>query len=128
MRFLMLIHDNPDRWEHPTFAQHDGIEQSELAAMRQQFDDLIAELVESGEYVSGYSLAAPALTRSVRVRGGNTTVSDGPHAAGTEQLAGYLVIDCESWERAEAIAARMPSTRFAPIEIRPVMVHSGSEM
>jgi len=128
MRFLMLIHDTSDRWEHPTFTQHDGVERSELAAIHQQFDDLIAELVETGEYVSGYPLAEPALTRSVRVRGGDTLVSDGPDAGAVEQLAAYLVIDCESWERAEAIAGQLPSSRFAPIEIRPVIVHSGSEM
>lgn len=127
MRFLMLIYDNPSRWEHPTFAHHDGTEPAEIAVLQQQFDQLLAELTESGEYVSGYPLADPALTRYVRVRGDQVLVSDGPHAESKEQLAGYFVVDCENWQRAEDIAARFPSTRFGPIEIRPVMVSSGNE-
>lgn len=68
------------------------------------------------------------MTRSVRVRDGRTLVSDGPPAEANEQLAGYFMVDCETWERVEEIAGRFPSARFGAVEIRPVMVHSGSEM
>jgi len=128
MRYLMLIHENPSGWQHPTFAHRDETEPTEIATMQREFDAVLAELVESGEFVSGYPLADPALTRSVRVRDGRTLVSDGPRADAKEQLAGYFVVDCESWERVEEIAVRFPSARFGAVEIRPVMVHSGSEM
>jgi len=34
---------------------------------------------------------------------------------------GYLVVDCESIERATEIAVRWPSARFCPLEVRPIM-------
>lgn len=128
MRFLMLIHDNPSRWEHPTFAHHDGTDPEQVKVWQAEFDALLAEISDSGEYVSGVPLADPKYAKSVVVRDGRTIVSDGPHAETKEQLAGYFIVDVESAERAEEIARRFPSTRFGPIEIRPVMVASGTEM
>ncbi|AKU15255.1 YciI family protein [Luteipulveratus mongoliensis] len=128
MRFLMLIHDNPSRWEHPTFAHHDGSDPAEVEQWQRDFDALLTEVADSGELISGVPLADPARSRTVRVRDGQVIVSDGPHAEAKEHLAGYVVLDCESWERAEEIAARFPSTRFGPMVIRPVMTHSGTEM
>ncbi|MDE9366703.1 YciI family protein [Luteipulveratus sp. YIM 133132] len=127
MRFLMLIHDNPRRWAHPTFAQH-GSPPEDIARWQQELDDLLAELNDSGEYVSGLPLADPARSRTVRVVDEEMTVVDGPLAEAKEQLAGYMVLDCASWERAEEIAGRFPSSRFGPIELRPVMFASGAEM
>ena len=45
-----------------------------------------------------------------------------------EYLGGYLIVDCESLERAAEIAARWPSARFAPVEVRPLMDAAGAEM
>ena len=127
MRFLMLIHDNPRRWEHPTFAQH-GSSAEDIARWQGEMETLMTELEESGEYVSGLPLADPATTRTVRVVDEEMLVVDGPFAEAKEQLAGYLVLECASWDRAEQIAARFPSSRFGPIELRPIMTRSGSEM
>ncbi|KNX38521.1 YciI family protein [Luteipulveratus halotolerans] len=127
MRFLMLIHDNPRRWEHPTFAQH-GSDPADIARWQRELDTLLSELEESGEYVSGLPLADPARTRTVRVVDDEMLVVDGPYAETKEQLAGYLVLECASWERAEQIAGRFPSSRFGPIELRPIMTASGAEM
>lgn len=55
-------------------------------------------------------------------------VTDGPLAEAKEHFAGYLIVDCESLERAVAIAARWPSSRFAPLEVRPIMEIGGVEM
>jgi hypothetical protein len=38
------------------------------------------------------------------------------------------VFECESVERAVAIASRFPDVRFAGIEVRPIMDLSGMEM
>jgi hypothetical protein len=55
-------------------------------------------------------------------------VTDGPFAEAKEQLAGYLVVECESPERAVEIAARWPDARYAAMEVRPIMHTSGEEM
>jgi hypothetical protein len=36
-------------------------------------------------------------------------VTDGPYAETTEVLAGYWIVECESFDRATAIAARLAS-------------------
>jgi hypothetical protein len=38
-----------------------------------------------------------------------------------KHLAGYDLVDCESLERAEAIAARIPDARLVAVEVRRVM-------
>jgi hypothetical protein len=79
---------------------------------------LRVELAASGELAGGEWLAAVDLTRTVRVRGGATEVTGGPYAdadAG-EPLAGYLLVDCATPERAAEIAARVRGG--AGVEIR----------
>ena len=56
----------------------------------------------------------------VRVRGGETIVTDGPFTESREWIAGYDILDCENLDEAIAIAARHPMARFGRIEIRPV--------
>jgi hypothetical protein len=80
--------------------------------------ELRAELAASGELAGGDWLATVDLTRTVRVRGGATEVTGGPYAdadAG-EPLAGYLLVDCATPERAAEIAARVRGG--AGVEIR----------
>jgi hypothetical protein len=96
MRYVLLIYG-------------DG-EASSVAGLR-------AELAASGELVDGDWLAAPDQTRTVRVRDGVTEATGGPYVDPGAPLAGYLVVDCATPERAAGIAARVPGC--AGVEIRP---------
>jgi hypothetical protein len=91
-------------------------------------DALLQELRASGELVATDPLADPVQTKTVRVRDGSPVVTDGPLAEAKEHFGGYLIVDCESIERAVEIAARWPSSRFAPLEVRPIMDVGGVEM
>ena len=53
---------------------------------------------------------------------------EGPFAEAKEQLAGYIMVECESPERAVEIAARWPDARYFAMEVRPLMNTSGMEM
>lgn len=64
----------------------------------------------------------------MRVSGATPVITDGPLAETKEHFAGYLIVDCESLARAEEIAARWPSTPFAPIEAWPIMEIGGPDM
>jgi hypothetical protein len=68
------------------------------------------ELVESGEFVDARGLAAPVHTRRVQLRDGVPVVTDGPYAETQEVLAGYTIVECESFDRATEIAARLANT------------------
>ena len=89
----------------------------EVAAMGEFMEAFVAELAESGELVETRGLSAPVHTRRVRLRDGAPVVTDGPYAEAQEVLAGYWVVECESFDRATEIAARL-STCPAPEHVR----------
>jgi hypothetical protein len=55
----------------------------------------------------------------VRLRSGETLVSDGPFAETKEQVAGYTVLECADLDQAIEIAARHPTGRIGTFELRP---------
>ncbi|MBC9820402.1 YciI family protein [Terrabacter sp. MAHUQ-38] len=128
MKYLLMIWSNPQTWGHPIFlrtTEAAAMTDDERAGMLRDFEELLAEISESGELVTGQALADPITARSVRVRDGESVVTDGPFVESKEQLAGYFVVDCASPHRAEEIAGRFPDARFAVVEVRPLM--DGSE-
>ena len=62
---------------------------------------------------------------SVKVRDGDTLVTDGPFAETKETLGGFYLIEADSLDEAIEWAARIPSARQGTVEIRPV--HDNSE-
>jgi hypothetical protein len=60
---------------------------------------------------------------SVRVRDGETLVTDGPFAETKEQIGGLMEIEAEDLDAAIAIAARIPVVFKASVELRPVIEH-----
>ncbi|WP_206072150.1 YciI family protein [Antrihabitans stalactiti] len=77
----------------------------DFAAMGAFMTAFNASLEESGELVETRGLAAPVHTR--RVSGRAAVVTDGPYAETQEVLAGYWVVECESFDRATEIAAQL---------------------
>jgi hypothetical protein len=79
----------------------------DFAAMGAFMESFNRELAESGELVETRGLTAPVHTRRLRLQGGVPVVTDGPYAETQEVLAGYWIVDCESFDRATEIAARL---------------------
>ena len=77
---------------------------------------------KSGNLVAGDALQPTTTATTVRVRNGETLVTDGPFAETKEQLGGYYVIDAKDADEALAIAARIPGAQHGSIEVRPVVV------
>ncbi|NUT56365.1 MAG: YciI family protein [Thermoleophilia bacterium] len=99
----------------------------EAAAARAQevpkWEALFNELAPSGALGSGFELDSPATAKTVRVRDGETLVTDGPFAETKEQIGGLMEIDAEDLDAAIAIAARIPVVFRASVELRPVIEH-----
>jgi hypothetical protein len=100
----------------------------DFAAMGAFMEKFNADLAESGELVETRALAAPVLTRRLGSKDGRSVVTDGPYAETQEVLAGYWIVDCESFDRATEIAARLadtPAPEFvrstAYADIRPIL-------
>lgn len=129
MKYVLLIYSNPANWVHPMFLhQPEPLSPDDRDARISEFNALLKEITESGEFVDAAALADPINTRTVRVRDEVPVTTDGPFVDTKEHLAGYFVIDCESPERAARIAARFPDARYSAIEVRPIMDLSGMEM
>jgi hypothetical protein len=77
--------------------------------------------------VDAKGLAAPVHTRRVRLTNGVAAVTDGPYAETQEVLAGYTIVECESFDRAIEIAARLAKCPPGPgggegqyADVRPI--------
>jgi hypothetical protein len=120
MKYMLLIYSSPATWN--------ALSQQEREQMERDHTALIEELVASGEWVGGNPLADPVQSKAVRVRDGVAAITDGPYAEAKEHLAGYDVVDCDSFQRALEIAARIPDARVCGVEVRPIMDQGGQEM
>lgn len=78
-----------------------------------------------GLRASGHMVAAEALqpvrtARSLRVRNGKVSITDGPFAETKEQLAGFYLVEARDFDEALQIAAKIPPARVGCIEVRPI--------
>jgi hypothetical protein len=85
-----------------------------------KWEALFAELGPTGVLGLGAELDVPSTAKTVRVRDGETLVSDGPFAETKDFVGGIVILDCEDLDEAIAIAAGHPYARRGSIEIRPV--------
>jgi hypothetical protein len=83
--------------------------------------ELHAGLREAGLLTGVRRLHSTESATSVRVREGETEITDGPFAVTKEALAGYYVLECADLDEALQQAARMPMARWGTIEVRPIM-------
>ncbi|MEV0659943.1 YciI family protein [Actinomadura luteofluorescens] len=97
----------------------------ELTAHVQYMEDFVARLEATGEYVENQAISPQGTF--VRSDGeGRPPVTDGPFAETKDLIAGWMVIDVESYERALEVAAELsaaPGAGGRPVqewlELRP---------
>ena len=77
-------------------------------------------LQERGKHLAGDRLRPVEDATTVRVRGGEKLVTDGPFAETREWIAGFDLVEAADLDEAVEIAAAHPMARFGRIEVRPV--------
>jgi hypothetical protein len=108
MKYVVLIHSNPQPWGHPTtdfVAEHQALPEEQRAEMNARFEKVFGEIQERGELVTAEALCDAAGARIYRWDAGRPVATDGPYSEAKEHLAGFFVIDVDSRERAEEFAA-----------------------
>ena len=99
----------------------DAAEQAEREAELPMLLEFHRSLREAGLLVDVHRLRSVESATSVRVRGGETEITDGPFAVTKERLAGYYILDCADLDEALKQAARFPHAPYGTVEVRPVM-------
>ncbi|WP_433207492.1 YciI family protein [Dactylosporangium sp. CS-047395] len=113
MKYLLLIHMNPDVWSTLT--------QADIDEVMAGHDTFIKTITESGELIRTDALGQPAESAVVRVRGGAPAVTDGPYVEAKEFLAGFYFVECATRDRALELAAMIPDAKWNAIEVRPIV-------
>ena len=114
MQYMLLIYGDEERWDS---APHE-----DMQAIYAEYGRLSQELRERNAYVDGSELESTSSATSIRVRDGETQVTEGPFAETKEVLGGYYLIEADSLDEAIEWAAKIPSARTGTIEVRPVVM------
>ena len=91
----------------------------ELAVMQREIPRWSEEMQDRGVRLLGRPLDLPQTAATVRVRDGETLVTDGPFVEAKEFIAGFDLLDCADLDEAIEVAAKAPVSWFKTIEIRP---------
>ena len=113
MRYMLLIYGSE--------ADYARMTQEEHAAMMQAHNLFANEVLKRGLLTGGAPLQPTNSATTVRVRNGETLITDGPFAETKEQLAGIYVLNCKDLDEAIEMAVNIPDALIGSIEIRPVM-------
>jgi hypothetical protein len=118
MRYLCLLVGEPDMAVPAPGTP-------EFARMLSDYESATQAMAADGVLVDSGPLQPPAAAATLRVRGGQPLVTDGPFAELKEQIGGYYVLDCADLDEALRRAATIPAARYGAIEVRPLMVAPG---
>jgi hypothetical protein len=111
MRYLFLLYGN--QLPEPGTAEAERVLAAYTAATQ--------AMAEAGILISCGPLQPPAATTTVRVRGGETLLTDGPAAEIKEHFGGYTLVECEDLDEALRWAARIPAASEGQVEVRPLV-------
>lgn len=113
MRYMLLLYG-----EEPETPPS----QAELDAEMAQWHEYDAAAQAAGIVVSSEALQPSQTATTVRLKGEERVVTDGPFAESREVLGGYYVIDVPDLDTALDWAARCPAVKHGSVEVRPIMV------
>jgi len=119
VQVMALIYGDASRW--------DAFSTEEREAMYKQYRAFADDAGKAGVMAGGGELASTRDATTVRVRDGESLVTDGPYAEVKEALGGYFIFECESMDQAVEYAARIPGAEHGAIEVRPIYVDPAAE-
>jgi hypothetical protein len=79
----------------------------------------VAENDAAGRRVEGSVLGSAAAATTVRVRGGELLLSDGPFAETKEVIVGFDILECADLDEAIEVARKHPMAYTGRLELRP---------
>ncbi len=92
-----------------------------------EIDSWISRMKTTGIRKYGNPLQPASDARTVRVRNGKTTITNGPFANSREKMCASELLECASLDEAVDAASRHPMAKAATIEVRPVWAELASQ-
>src|SRR5882724_11940873 len=111
MKYLCLIYEDEKWWEKA----------SEADMQKAEYNAFTESIKKNGNYVGGEALQPTPTAKSVRVRNGKISATDGPYVETKEQLGGYYLINAKDLNDAVQVASRIPGAKHGTVEVRPIM-------
>ena len=108
MKYLAVIRGSDERWA--------ALSDEERNAVYAEYEAFATEAAD--KIVGGAELQPASTATTVRVRGDETLVTDGPFAETREQIGGYFLLECDSMDEAVGLAAKIPGARHGTVEVR----------
>jgi len=112
MKYLLLVYTDD--------ALLDALPAGQADAMMRDCLAHADEEKRAGRLLDFQQLEAPATAKSVRIRNGRLTTTDGPFTEAKEMLGGFNLVEADSMEEALRMAAELPWAQTGCIEVRPV--------
>ena len=122
MKYLGLAYYSPDAFAAMT--------PEAVEALVSQCLALDAKMQATGRMLVSASLGEPHARKTLRPRGGQAQVSDGPYSEAKEVVGGLFVIEADSEEEALAIASMHPAATIGEecgwtVELVPLDFYQG---
>jgi hypothetical protein len=118
MKYALLIYSDESGW--------DAISEQEQREIYEKYAAFSQEAIERGMMRGGDELNSASTATTVRVRDGETLLTDGPFAETKEQLGGFYLLECADVDQAIEMAAKIPGAASGAIEVRPVIEREGA--
>jgi hypothetical protein len=110
MQYALLIYSKPGNFE--------ALDEAGRQAVIEEY----YTLRKDPRIVGGAQLAPVETATTVRARGDEPLITDGPFADTKEVFGGYLLLEADDLDAALDIAAKIPAVRLdGSVEIRPIV-------
>lgn len=124
MKYMMFVcAERPSGEEAPKPAEPANEAETETAESTADEEDdggfpWLDEMVERGIRLDGDRLQPWHEAKTVRVRGDEVLVVDGPFAETKDVIVGFDILECASLAEAVEVASKHPVAAFGSIEVR----------
>lgn len=113
MKYLCMVFYNEE--------ERNALPDDQSQSLIDEAIDFDTQLRKSGHLVTAYPLDQVREARTVRVRAGEVSVTDGPYTEAKEHIGGFVLIEARDTNEAVQLAARIPPARLGGVEVRPII-------
>jgi hypothetical protein len=117
MKYALLVYGDQAGWDALGDEEKTRLRAESMPGWLASFE----EIGKADPNWQGRELSAATTAKTVRVRNGETVVTDGPFAETKEQIGGAFFVDLPDLDEAIRIAALIPAARSGSMEIRPIV-------